>query len=127
MKRASFLIISLGMAQAAFGQASALHRSTLQELEFPSPNYHTVTTRAAVDIGGTVMPHTHPGIEMAYIASGEAELIIRGEPVRHLHQGDSFGIPQGTVHSVRNTGTGQLIMISTYVVDRKAPLASPAK
>lgn len=127
MKRAMFLIMSFGMAQAAFGQASALHRSTLQELPFPAPNYHTVTTRAAVDVGGTVLPHTHPGIEMAYIASGEAELTIAGQPARALRQGDSFAIPKGTVHSVRNTGKTELVMISTYVVEQGAPLATPAK
>jgi len=127
MKRAAFLILSFGLARVAFGQASALHRSTLQELPFPAPEYHTVTTRAAVDVGGTVMPHIHPGIEMAYIASGEAELIVQGQPARALHQGDSFAIPKGTVHSVRNSGKSALVMISTYVVERGAPLASPVK
>lgn len=127
MKRIAILLLSVGMAQAAFGQASALHRSTLQELAFPAPVFHTVTTRAELDPGGTVMPHTHPGIEMAYIASGNGEVIMNGMAPRALRQGDSFAVPEGVVHSVRNTGKTALVMISTYVVAKNAPLASPSK
>lgn len=126
MKRACILLLSLGFAQAAFAQASAIHRSTLQDLPFPAPAFHTMTTRAAVDSGGTVAAHTHPGIEMAYIASGEGELDIKGQPPRALRQGDSFAIPNGVVHMVHNTGHEQLVMISTYVIDKGAPLVIPA-
>ncbi len=121
-----FPILAIGLASTAGAQASAVHRTPLQDVPFPPPTYHTVTTKAVVDPGGEVMPHTHPGIEMAYIAAGKAILTIKGQPGRALIAGDSFSIPPGTIHSVKNVGTGPLTMISTYVVEQGQPLVSPA-
>ena len=123
--RLFFPILAAGLASAAGAQASAVHRTPLQDLPFPPPIYHTATIKAVVDPGGAVMPHTHPGIEMAYIASGKAIVTVAGQAARTLAAGDSFSIPSGTVHSVKNAGPGPLVMISTYVVDKSKPLVQP--
>ena len=104
----------------------SLQRTTLQEQPFPGPVLHTVMTEAVVARGGEVAAHTHPGIEMAYIASGRALVRITGRPDQDVAAGGSFSVPDHVVHSVRNIGPGPLTMISTYVVDRRKPLASPA-
>jgi quercetin dioxygenase-like cupin family protein len=111
---------------AAIGQASAVHRTTLQEQPFPPPNLHTVTVRVIVDPGGEVLPHTHPGVEMGYVLSGEATVSVQGQVPQRLSAGDSFSVPPNTVHSVSNAGAGPLTLLSTYVVDRNRPLSSPA-
>jgi quercetin dioxygenase-like cupin family protein len=114
------------IASAAGAQTSAVHKTTLQDVPFPPPQYHTTTIRTVVDRGGVVEPHTHPGVEMGYVLDGQAVLKIRGQPPRALAAGDSFAVPARTIHSVENTGLGALTMLSTYVVEKGQPVASPA-
>jgi len=120
-------LIALAVASAAAAQPDTVHKTTLQDTPFPPPIYHTATVRTVVDPGGEVAPHTHPGLEMGYILDGQAVLNVRGQPPRSLAAGDSFAIPPRTVHSVKNVGPGALTMVSTYVVEKGQPIASPAK
>lgn len=114
------------LASAAGGQPNKVHKTTLQEQQFPPPLYHTVTMKAVVDPGGEVTRHTHPGAEMAYIVEGQAVVRVNGQPDRSLSAGDSFTIPPRIVHSVQNKGSGALVIVSTYVVEKGQPIASPA-
>jgi quercetin dioxygenase-like cupin family protein len=123
---AGLVAIGLGVSAPLAALAQPVQRTTLQEQPFPGPVDHTVLMRTEIGSGGEVAPHTHPGVEMAYVASGAALLEIAGQPARRLGPGDSFSVPMGTVHSVRNAGPGALTLISTYVVDRTKPLATPA-
>ena len=119
-------LAAITLAPAASAQPGAVHKTTLQDQPFPPPKYHTVTVRTVVDAGGLVAPHTHPGLEMGYVLKGQAELKVAGQTARTLYDGDSFAIPARTIHSVKNTGPGALTMVSTYVVERGQPIASPA-
>lgn len=114
----------IGLSAAA--QPGAVHKATLLTQEFPGPIYHTVTVRTAIDRGGEVAPHTHPGAEMGYVLKGKGRLKVAGGADQALGPGVSFSIPPHTVHSVRNTGAHPLVIVSTYVVDRNQPIASPA-
>jgi len=116
----------LSFAPMAGAQSSAVHKTTLQDRPFPAPQYHTATVRTVVDPGGQVMPHTHPGLEVGYVLGGRAVVKISGLPPLSLSAGDSFAVPRRTVHSVENTGPGALTILSTYVVDKDQPIASPA-
>ena len=109
----------------AFAQASAVHRAPLEEQAYPS-GYHSVTVKTTVDKGGTVLPHTHPGIEMSYLLEGQGLLKIAGQPDRTVKAGDSFAIPAVAVHSLVNTGPGAITIITTYVLEQGKPLATPA-
>jgi quercetin dioxygenase-like cupin family protein len=124
---AGFALALLVLAAPAGAQPSAIHKDTLQEQQFPAPTYHTVTVKTVVDHDGLVAPHTHPGVEMAYIAEGHAAVTITGRAPLSLGAGDSFSVPPETVHSVRNDGLGALTIVSTYVVEKDKPIASPAK
>ncbi|THD54646.1 cupin domain-containing protein [Phenylobacterium sp.] len=123
---ASLVVLTLASAPAAISQPNTVHKTTLQDQPFPPPVYHSVTVRTVVDAGGEVLPHTHPGAEMGYVLEGRAELRVTGQPQRTLAAGDSFSIPARTVHSVKNAGSGALTMLSTYVVDKRQPISSPA-
>ncbi len=114
------------LASSAVAQPSKVHRTTLQDQPFPQPVYHTATVRVMVDKGGEVQRHTHPGLEMGYVISGQAVLNVTGQPQRKLGAGESFSVPAHTVHSVQNVGTGTLTLLSTYVVDRNQPISIPA-
>jgi len=119
-------VAALACASAGDAQPTAVHKTTLLDAPFPAPPLHTVTVRTLVDAGGEVQPHTHPGVEMAYIVSGEALVTMKGKAPQHLAAGGSFSAPPDTVHSVRNAGAGVLTILSTYVVDKTRPIASPA-
>jgi len=114
-----------GLAPAS-AQPNAVHKATLQTQEFPGPTYHTVTVKTEIDRGGEVAPHTHPGAEMGYVLRGRGVLKEAGGADMTMQPGMSFAIPPDTVHSVRNTGTTQLVIVSTYVVDKTRPIATPA-
>ena len=124
----------IGLAAAMFAaaalpaaaQPSAFTKTTLQDQDFPPPIYHTVTVRTVVRHGGEVAPHTHPGVEMGLVVAGQALLTVKDQPPKSIAAGGSFAIPPRTVHSVKNTGPGELTMVSTYVVDKNQPIASPA-
>jgi quercetin dioxygenase-like cupin family protein len=81
---------------------------------------------AEVPAGGAAGRHTHPGVELGYILEGEADLIVEGQPDRHLKAGDSYQIPLGVVHDAKVSGDKPLKVLSVYVVDKTKPLASPA-
>jgi quercetin dioxygenase-like cupin family protein len=106
-------------------QTETLHRTILQDVPFPA-GYHSATVRIVLDKGATAAAHSHPGIEMGYVLDGKAELTIKGQPAKALAAGDSFAVPANAVHTVVNTGPGALTMVSTYVVEKDKPLATPA-
>jgi quercetin dioxygenase-like cupin family protein len=120
------LALSLGTGAVAEAQPTAVHKTTLQQQAFPAPPLHTVMVKATVDVGGEVTPHTHPGLEMAYVVEGQAEVTLKGHKPLPLSAGGSFAIPPGTVHSVKNVGRSPLILVSTYVVDQTEPIVIPA-
>jgi quercetin dioxygenase-like cupin family protein len=117
--------LALVTASSAVAQTPGVERKTLQDQPFPGPNLHTVTVHVVVAPGAEVKPHTHPGLEMAYVVAGEGRLLLGGKP-RTVHGGESFAVPPRTVHSVKNDGRRPLELVSTYVVEKDQPLSSPA-
>ena len=93
-------------------QATAVHRVPIQEQPYPA-GHTSLTVKTTVDKGGTVLPHTHPGVEMSYLLEGQGTLKIAGQPDRTIKAGDSFSIPAMAVHSLVNTGPGAITMITT--------------
>ncbi len=124
LRGAALVIATLLVSTGAFAQASALHRAPLEEQAYPA-GYHSVTVKTTVDKGGTVLPHTHPGIEMSYLLDGQGTLKIAGQPDHMIKAGDSFAIPAVAVHSLVNTGLGAITIITTYVLEKDKPLATP--
>lgn len=117
---------ALSMASAANAR-DTFHKTTLQQQDFPGSTYRTVTVRTVIDPNGQVAAHTHPGAEMGYVLSGRGAVNVRGARSQPLAPGDSFSIPPGVVHSVRNMGRGPMTLLSTYVVNKSRPIASPAR
>ena len=120
----AFVLALLPFASFAASADELVQRIPLQEQGFPGPTLHTVMVKADISPGGAVPFHTHPGIEMAYVVLGEAMLMVKGQPDRHLSAGDSFSIPPGVIHSLKNAGSTPLVVVSTYVVDRDRPLVA---
>lgn len=124
------IILSLALLPAAaFGQDGpppGIKRTPLQKLAFPE-GYNTVLGLAEIAPGSTAGRHSHPGIETGYILEGEVVMSVDGQPDQTLKAGDSYQIPAGVVHDVKNAGSVPAKALAAYVVDAAKPLAAPAQ
>jgi quercetin dioxygenase-like cupin family protein len=88
--------------------------------------YVTLVVEVNIDAGTFVPRHTHPGIESGYVVTGNIELPIQGQPTRMLKAGDGFQVPVETPHAGVKNGPAKTVVVSTYVVEKGKPLATPA-
>ncbi|HZQ14656.1 MAG TPA: cupin domain-containing protein [Pseudolabrys sp.] len=113
-------------AQGAPAATPGLKRKVLSQTDGPAPGYTTIIAEVEIEPGVMVGRHTHPGIESGYVVDGAIDLPVEGRPTVSLKPGDGFQIPPNTPHAgVKNGGKATKI-VSTYVVEKGKPLASPA-
>jgi quercetin dioxygenase-like cupin family protein len=105
---------------------SGFTRKILSQMDGPAPGYVTLVVEVNIDAGTLVPRHTHPGIESGYVVSGAIELPIQGQPTRMLKAGDGFQVPVATPHAGAKNGPAKTVVVSTYVVEKGKPLATPA-
>lgn len=113
------LLVGLQSVVAAEEQGSK--KTFLQEADFPGNSMKTILVTVKLDPLFAGHWHTHPGIEMLYIAEGAIDLTIKGQPQLHLKKGDSAINPAGVPHQGTAGPEGALV-IATYVVDKTKPL-----
>ena len=107
-------------------QQPAFKRTTLQQGDISVPGREAIT--AVIDFEPRANPgrHTHPGEEIGYVLEGTLLVEQDGKPPVTLKAGGAFLIPAGTIHNATNTGTGAAKVLSTYIVEKGKPLATPA-
>jgi len=88
------------------------------------PGKEIVIGTATLPKGAIVGFHTHPGDEAGYVVRGTLVLKTRGKPDRIVHAGDSFFNPRGAIHSLQSPDSAGLA-VSTWIIDKGAPLATP--
>ncbi len=103
-----------------------LTRKILSQADGPTPGYVTLLVAIEIEPGVTIGRHTHPGIESAYVLEGGVELPIDGLPTRAYKPGDGFVVPPVTPHAGNKNGDVKTRILSTYIVEKGKPLASPA-
>ena len=103
-----------------------LTRKILSQSDGPAPGYVTLLVAIEIEPGVTIGRHTHPGIESAYVLEGGFELPIDGLPTRMYKPGDGFVVPPGAPHAGNKNGDVKTKVLSTYIVEKGKPLASPA-
>jgi quercetin dioxygenase-like cupin family protein len=111
---------------ASSAQAPAIKRTMLQRID-TSSSQEAVTAIAEIAPGGQSGRHSHPGTESSYVLQGEGLLEIDGQQARTVKAGDSFTIPAESVHNAKVSGSSPLRVLTTYVVEKGKPLATPAK
>ena len=111
--------------EAQTAATSGLKRTLIKQTDGPIDGYVTVEMRIEIDPGATVARHTHPGVESGYLVEGGIELTIDGQGTFKLGPGDGFQVPTGVPHGGKN-GPAKTVVVSTYVVEKGKPLASPA-
>ncbi len=114
----------LNVAVTGDDLASKLQRTVLQQRPSSIPGREIVQVRTLIPAGVASGWHMHPGEEVGYILAGTVEMQIQGQPTLTLHAGDPFLIPPRTPHNALDLGpeTGQ--MLSVYLVEVGAPLAT---
>ena len=113
------------VALALFGQNPAIQRTVVHKAAVSVPGREAVIARVEVAPGARAGRHTHPGDEISYVAEGEGEILIDGQPARKVKAGDGFVIPAGAKHDAHNTGSMPLKLVAVYVVEKGKPLATP--
>jgi quercetin dioxygenase-like cupin family protein len=101
-------------------------RKILSQTDGPTPGYITLIVDIEIEPGIMIGRHTHPGVESAYMLDGGFDLPIEGQPTRTFKPGDAVVIPPNTPHAGGKNGDKKSHIISTYIVEKGKPLASPA-
>ena len=118
--------LTLGV-RALFGQMPGFKRVELQKHDISTAGHEAVMARGEINAGAAVPKHTHPGEEVAYILEGEVTIEVEGKPPQMLKAGDVFFVPAGTVHAAKNSSKAMVKILSTYIVEKGKPLATPVK
>jgi quercetin dioxygenase-like cupin family protein len=116
----------LGTVTLAFAQAPAFKRTVLQTTELSVAGREAVTAKAELPGGVSSGRHTHPGEEIGYVVEGTVTIEREGQS-KTMKAGEAFAIPAGQIHNAVNAGTSQVTIVSTYIVEKGKPLATPVK
>jgi quercetin dioxygenase-like cupin family protein len=108
-------------------QQTGIKRTDLQRHDLSVPGREVVQVRVDIAPGGVAPRHSHPGEEIVYAIEGSLEYQLDGQPPVTLKAGEVLFIPAGTVHAVKNVGSGNGAELATYVVEKGKPLVVPAE
>ncbi|MFE7414839.1 cupin domain-containing protein [Streptomyces laurentii] len=99
-------------------------RVVLQDHPSPAAGWKAVQARVEIPAHKESGRHSHPGVEIGYVVSGEVLMVYDDRAPLRLRAGDPFFTPNGVVHNARNVGTGEVMIVSSYVVDETKPLVT---
>ena len=124
---AALVLTSLVMLGTPSSQAQeGIKRTDLQTTDISIPGRPVVQQMVELQPGVVVAKHTHPGEEVTVVLAGTLLLEVAGKPDVTLHADQAFTVPGGVVHGVKNTGSGAVKLLATYIVEKGKPLRSPA-
>ncbi|HEV2863174.1 MAG TPA: cupin domain-containing protein [Pyrinomonadaceae bacterium] len=117
------LIVGGSLASyAARTQQPGVKRTDLQRHDLATPGREVVQVRVDFAPGVAAPRHSHPGEEIVYAIEGLLEYQVEGKPPVTLKAGEVLFIPAGTIHAVKNVGSGNGAELATYVVEKGKPL-----
>jgi quercetin dioxygenase-like cupin family protein len=121
-------LVALSFSASADESAPQAQRNILERHDQAGvPDKEIVIGTATLPAGSTIGFHTHPGDEVGYVLKGTLIWKIKGQPDKTLKAGDTFFNPRGAAHSVAASPGGEgATVVSTWIVDKGKPFASPA-
>ena len=119
-------IVGTSVAAGVAQQQTGTRRTDLQRHDLSAPGREVIQVRVDFDPGYVAPKHTHPGEEIIYVIEGTLEYQLDGKPST-VKAGDVLFVPAGTVHWVKNVGSGNGAELATYVVEKGKPLITPVK
>ena len=120
------LVASLVLGTRSSHAQDGIKRTDIQTHDLSIPGREVVQQMVELQSGVVVAKHTHPGEEVSVVLDGELLLEVAGKPAVTLKTGQAFTVPAGAVHGVKNTGSGPVKLLATYIVEKGKPLRSPA-
>jgi quercetin dioxygenase-like cupin family protein len=114
-------------AAGAPAAPAGFKRVELQKHDLSVGGREAITARGEFQPGAAVPRHTHPGEEIGYVVEGELTVEIDGQPAKTVKAGEAFFVPANTVHAGKSAAKGNTVVLSTYVIEKGKPLATPAK
>src|SRR4051812_774069 len=120
------LLVGSGLA-LYMAQAPGIKRTDLQRHDLSVAGHEVVQVRVDFAPGMVAPAHNHPGEEIVYAIEGLLEYRLEGKPPVTLKAGEVLFIPAGTIHEVRNVGSGNAAELATYIVEKGKPLVVLAK
>lgn len=124
------LAMLFGGSVASAAAQSTLHgtrRTELQRHDLSVPGRELIQVRVDFDPQYVSPRHTHFGEEIIYVLEGTLEYHVEGRPPAAYKAGDVLLVPPGTIHWVKNIGTGNGAELATYIVEKGKPLVTPVK
>jgi quercetin dioxygenase-like cupin family protein len=119
----AMLIVAGGSVPvAAQAKQPGTRRTDLQRHDLSAPGREVVQVRVDFDSGYVSPKHTHPGEEIIYVLEGTLEYHVDGRQPAIYKAGEVLLVPSGTVHWVKNLGSGNGAELATYVVEKGKPL-----
>jgi quercetin dioxygenase-like cupin family protein len=117
--------IAAAQAPATPAPPAGFKRTELGRHDISNPNHEEVLARADLSPGVSAPKHTHPGEEVGYVLVGEVTVEIEGAAPVKLKAGDNFFVPANTPHLARNLSKAPASILSTYILEKGKPLATP--
>ena len=130
LARAIAVVAAVGMAGGLVvnaQQAAAVKRNIVLKQDMSIPDREGVMATVELPPGSAEGKHTHPAEVFGFVLEGAVSLEIEGSPTASLKAGDVLFIPAGTIHEVKNVGSGNAAELATYVVEKGKPLIMLAK
>jgi quercetin dioxygenase-like cupin family protein len=131
MTTTRIMAVAVLMVGSAFAlhtaQAPGITRTDLQQHDLSVPGREVVQVRVDFAPGVVAPAHKHPGEEIVYAIEGLLEYRLEGKPPVTLKPGEVLFIPAGTIHEVKNVGSGNAAELATYVVEKGKPLVTLVK
>ena len=124
---AATLIAGSFLALPAAEAQQGVKRTDLQQHDLSIPGRETIQARIDIAPGALAPRHTHHGEEVIYVLEGTLEYTLEGKPPVTLKAGDVLFVPNGAIHSARNTGSVNAAELATYIVEKGKQLVTPAK
>lgn len=122
----ALIVASAWATQAALAQLAGTNRIDLQRHDLSIPGREVIQALVELAPGAVAPRHAHPGEEIVYVVEGVLEYRLDGKPPVTLKAGEVLFIPAGSVHAVKNVGSGKAAELATYIVEKGKPLLAIA-
>lgn len=127
-------MIRIALTLAALAFAAPVHASDLVQRKIlqeqpisDAEDLKLIMTRVTINPGGRIARHSHPGDEHAIVLTGGAVEWTDGRKMT-LAEGQVMFHSAGEVHGgMRNTGTTDIVVLTTHVVNIYEPFTWPAE
>jgi len=114
-------------SQLLAAQLPGITRTDLMQNDLSVPAREVVQALVGIPPGAAAPRHAHPGEELVYVVEGVLEYALDGRPPVTLKAGEVLFIPYGTIHAVKNVGSGNATELATYFAEKGKPLFTLAE